>query len=85
MLALGGLLVVVGIAIVAFKALFALALLPFKIGFGLLKLVILVLVGIPVLILGASLAIAVVPVLLAVGLVVGLVAAPVVLVCKVLF
>ena len=84
MFALGGLFLIfliVGMCVLAAKVLFALALIPFKIGFGIVKLLVIMLIGIPVFILGATLAIAAIPILL----VVGLVAAPFVLACKCFF
>lgn len=74
-------LAVVGVVVLAAKLLLGLVLLPFKIGFGVLKIGLAVLLGIPLLVCCIAFAAALVPI----ALVLGLIAIPVVLVSKVLF
>ncbi len=92
MLALGLLFMAAGIAVLAFKALLALVVIPIKIGVGAIKLGLCALIGIPLLILGAILAVAAIPVVLVAlpvvffgVLIVCIIAAPLVIALKVLF
>ena len=85
-------LLVLGIAVMAVKALIALAFLPIKIGFGILKLGLTLLVGVPLLILGVTIAAAAIPlvlvglpILLLVLLILSLIAAPFVIALKAFF
>jgi hypothetical protein len=95
MVELGGflfVLLIVGAIVLVVKALIALLIVPFKIGLGIVKLLLALLVGIPLLILGLVFAATVVPlllvsipILLLVLIVVVIVAAPFVLAFKCLF
>ncbi len=83
MLGLGLLCMIVGIGILAAKAVLGLAFIPIRIGFGLAKLFFVLLLGIPLLILGVVFA-AAIP-FFVILLVLALIAAPVVLLVKALF
>jgi hypothetical protein len=95
MVELGGflfVLLIVGAIVLVVKALIALLIVPFKIGLGIVKLLLALLIGIPLLILGLVFAATVVPlllvsipILLLVLIVVVIVAAPFVLAFKCLF
>jgi hypothetical protein len=74
-------LLVAGILFVAVKVLFALVLIPLKIGFGVLKFLLLLLVGIPLLIFGCLVVGVALPFLIG-GLVVAILIAPFVLLAK---
>jgi len=83
MIALGLLFLILGVGVIAAKAVFSLVFLPLRIGLGLAKILLVALVGIPIFILGFIFA-AAIP-LVIVGIVVVLIAAPVVLAAKLLF
>jgi hypothetical protein len=73
---------VAGLLFVAAKVLFALFLIPLKIGIGALKLLLCLLVGIPLLIIGCVVIGVALPFLLVGGLVFALLIAPIVLIVK---
>ena len=91
MLALGGLFLIVlaiGVAALAVKALICLVFLPLKLGFGLIKLLLALLVGVPLVIIGVAVApllLVGLPILLLVMLVFGLVLVPIAATIKALF
>ena len=84
MLGLGliGVCLVLGVLFVAAKILFALVLIPLKIGLGVVKLFLFILVGIPLLIVGCAVIGVALPFLLIGGLALAVLVAPVVLLVK---
>jgi hypothetical protein len=73
---------VAGILFVAAKMIFALVLIPLKIGIGVLKLVLFLLIGVPLLIIGCVVIGVSLPFLLIGGLALAILVAPVVLLVK---